>query len=376
MEEVKDNKRIWKFLYTVAHNFVLHRFNMKAEPCRIDGPCLIISNHVTTWDPLLLAMSFRDNPINFVASEHIFRNGFISKVLEKLVAPIPRRKATTGSDTVKACLRRLKEGAAVCIFAEGDATWDGITHDIFPATGKLARLGNATLVTYRLEGGYLSLPRWSKKLRRGLMRGGPVGIYPPEQLRKMKPEEIDELINRDIFEDAWERQRNEQIEYKGKNIAEGIEQAYFVCPKCGRIGTVKGVGDHIVCDCGFDVLYTAKGFLEPAEPFETLAQWDKWQHEKLREMTGEADGMLFSDAGLTLTEIGAGHSEQILSRGELCQYTDSISCGDMSFMLSDISNMAMVKSNILLLSSREHYYEIRASKPCCLRKYLAVWNNR
>ena len=374
MEKAKNYMHKWKFLYTVLHSFVLRKFNLKSEPCHVDGPCLIISNHVTTWDPILLAMSFKERPIHFVASEHIFRRGLISKIIVYLVAPIPRRKAASGADTVKACLRRLKDGAAVCIFAEGDATWDGLTHDIFPATGKLARLGNATLITYRLEGGYLTLPRWSKKTRRGLMRGGAVGIYPPEQLRKMKPEEINELIERDIFEDAWARQKEEQIEYKGKKTAEGIEKAFFMCPKCGRIGTVKGVGDRIVCDCGFDVLYSAKGFLEPAEPFETLAQWDQWQHERLCGLSDDEGTVLFSDEDLTLTEIGSGHTEKLIDRGMLCQYSDCVSCGKTSFKLSDINSMAMVKSTILLLSVQDRYFEIRASKPCCLRKYLAMWN--
>ena len=126
---------------------------------------------MTTWDPLLLAMSFPDKPIRFVASEHIFRHGLVSRLLTWLVAPIPRKKAASGADTVMASLRALKAGDSVCIFAEGDASWDGLTHPVFPATGKLARMAGVPLVTYRLEGGYLSLPRWSKKLRRGKMRG-------------------------------------------------------------------------------------------------------------------------------------------------------------------------------------------------------------
>ena len=37
--------------------------------------------------------------------------------------------------------------------------------------------------------------------------------------------------------------------------------------------------------------------------------------------------------------------------------------------------MAIVKANILLLTTGDHYYEIRAQRSCCLRKYLAVWQN-
>ena len=147
----------WKFVYWLAHGFLTRLFYLEAERLNPIGPCLIIANHVTNWDPLLLAMSFPDTPIRFVASEHIFRHGLISKLLEWLVAPIPRKKAASGADTVMSVLRALKAGDTVCIFAEGDATWDGLTHPVCPATGKLARMAGVPLLTYRIEGGYLAV---------------------------------------------------------------------------------------------------------------------------------------------------------------------------------------------------------------------------
>ena len=375
MEEQKRRRRWWRVLYALMHAFVARRFHMDAAPCTPDGPCLIIANHVTTWDPLLLALSFPKTPIRFVASEHIFRHGWISRLLEKLVAPIPRRKGSTGMDTVKACLRALKEGETVCIFAEGDASWDGLTHPIFAATGKLARSSGATLLTYRLEGGYLSLPRWSKKLRKGKMRGAVVGSYPPEALKKMKGEEINALIDRDIFEDAWKRQREEHIAYRGKNRAEGVEKGFFLCPRCEKIGGIRGVGDRIVCSCGFELYYTEEGFLDPAEPFETLADWDAWQLERLKTLPAPESGVLFSDEGMSLHEIGSAHGETKLAGGRLCQTADALICGETRFALGEITGMAIVKANILLLTAGDRYYEIRAERPCCLRKYLAVWQN-
>ena len=375
---MKDRKRrglIWRFLYALCHRFIIGRFHLDAEPCPVEGPCLIVSNHVTTWDPLLLAMSFPTTPIRFVASEHIFRRGWVSRLLEWLVAPIPRRKGAAGMDTVKACLRALKDGDTVCIFAEGDATWDGLTHPVFPATGKLARSSGATLVTYRLEGGYLSLPRWSKKLRRGRMHGAAVGIYPADQLRKMKGEDVTALIDRDIFEDAWQRQRQAPVAYRAKNRAEGIEKGFFLCPRCECVGQIRGTGDRIVCSCGFETFYTEEGFLDPPEPFVTLADWDAWQLQRLRTLPLSEDGVLFSDEDMTLHEIGSGHSETALGGGRLSQTEDALVCGETRFALAEITSMAIVKANILLLTTGDHYYEIRAQRSCCLRKYLAVWQN-
>ena len=365
----------WRFLCWLLRAFVIRRFKLTAEPCKTDGPCLIVSNHVTNWDPLLLAMSFPDTPIRFVASEHIFRHGLVSRLLEWLVAPIPRKKAASGADTVMAILRALKAGDTVCLFAEGDASWDGLTHPVFPATGKLARMSGVTLVTYRLEGGYLSLPRWAKSRRRGRMRGAAVGIYTPEKLKAMKGPEITALIDRDLFEDAFERQRTEHVRFEGRNRAEGIERGFFICPKCGKPGNVRGVGDRVVCACGLDLLYTEEGFFDPPEPVATIAAWEAFQQGALKTICDGADGLLFSDENMTLREIASGHRETLLGQGELKQYPDALELGGQRFMLRDIDSMAMVKAGILLFSVGDRYYEIRAAGERCLRKYLMVWQN-
>lgn len=369
----KRYNRWWRILYTLASGFITKRFNYDADPCYEEGSCIVISNHVTTWDPLLLAMSFPEKHLHFVASEHIFRHGLLSKLLCAILDPIPRRKATTGTDTVMMSLRRIRSGGSVAIFGEGDASWNGMTEPIMPATGKMVRASGAKLITYRIEGGYLSLPRWSKQLRRGAMRGRIIGVYEPEMLRGMKPEEINELINNDIREDAWERQKNECTKFKGKKLAKGIESGLFLCPKCGNIDTMKGVGNKVTCTCGMKVTYTELGTFDPPEPFENFWQWDRWQMERLKSGRFRHGEDFFSDSDLTLRRVEAGHKERVLCKGRLTQYTDAIDMAGRRFELGEISNMAMVKNNILLFSIDKDYYEIRSEEACCLRKYLTMW---
>ena len=363
----------WKLLYRLTHGFITRRFHLEAERLDPDGPCLIIANHVTNWDPLLLAMSFPNTPIRFVASEHIFRRGPVSKLLEKLVAPIPRRKAASGADTVMTVLRALKAGDTVCIFAEGDASWDGLTHPVFPATGKLARMAGVPLVTFRLEGGYLSMPRWSGRLRRGKVRGHQIGFYTPGELKKKKGPEITAMIDRDLFEDAFARQREEHVRFRGKNRAEGIERGFFFCPRCGKSGSVHGTGDRVVCACGLNLYYTEEGFFDPPAPVETLAAWESLQQAALQKLCGEAKALLFSDSALVLREITSGHRETALGTGTLTLRPDTLEIAGQRFPLSEIDSMAMVKAHILLFSVGDRYYEIRAKDNCCLRKYLMAW---
>ena len=366
-------QKIWRLLYGLARPFLIKRFALTAEPCKVEGPCLIVANHVTNYDPLLLAMSFADTPIRFVASEHIFRHGLVSKLLDWLVAPIPRKKAASAADTVMTVLRALKAGDTVCIFAEGDATWDGLTHPVFPATGKLARMAGVPLLTYRLEGGYLSMPRWSGKLRRGKVRGHQIGFYPPEELKSLKGPEITAMIDRDLYEDAFARQRIEHVPYRARKRAEGIERGFFICPQCGELGHTLGVGNYVLCACGMRLYYTEEGFFDPPAPVETVAAWESIQREALKKLYEGAKDALFSDPDMRLREIGAGHRQKTLGRGTLTMLPDAMTLAGRRFSLADIDSMAMVKTHILLFSAGDHYYEIRTESDRCLRKYLMAW---
>ena len=223
----------WRVLYRTAGARLRSRFNYTCEPVEADGPYLLISNHVTNNDPFFVGLSSPDRPLTYVASEHIFRLGAVSKLIAKLLDPIPRSKAASGAGTVKNVLRRLKDGEAVALFAEGDCTWNGMSAGVFPATGKLAKAAGVPLVTYRIDGGYLSRPRWSVNGRKGRMHGGPVHIYSVEELKQMSAEEVTAAIDSDIFVDEWENQAEEPIEFKGRGKAEGLERGYYFCPCCG-----------------------------------------------------------------------------------------------------------------------------------------------
>ena len=376
MDEYQRHKIIWRLLYPLVQFWLCPKFSLRHENFALDGPCLIIPNHVCAWDPLLVAMSLRRKQVYFVASEHLFRLGFVSRLLGWLVAPIPRRKAASGADTVKACLKHLRAGRSVCLFAEGEQCWDGRTGPIFPATGKLAKRSGASLVTFKLEGGYLSIPRWGKGVRRGRMRVGPVKVYPPERLAEMTPEEINAAIASDISEDAWARQDAEPVRFRGKRRAEGIEKALFLCPGCGKLGTLRTEDDRVFCACGMETRYTETGFFDPPSPHRSIADWDDWQHDALRRGEFAHDGeLLFSDAPVRLSAIAADHGEEELGSGTLEQYGDRLVCAGRSFALGEIGSMAVVQAHLLLFSHQGQYWQVRSDHGANLRKYLAIWRN-
>ena len=182
MEYKKRHQRLWGFERFICRVLVKIKFNFSGKLNDPEGPYIVLSNHVTDWDPLMVGSTFRRH-MYFVASEHIYRLGFLSKLISFFLSPIARQKGGNAAGTVKAILRTLKDGYNVCFFPEGNRSWDGRTWEFTESTGKLVRASGASLITYKLTGGYFSSPRWAgKSIRRGSMKGEIVGIYSPEEI--------------------------------------------------------------------------------------------------------------------------------------------------------------------------------------------------
>ncbi|MDR0474272.1 MAG: 1-acyl-sn-glycerol-3-phosphate acyltransferase, partial [Treponema sp.] len=199
-------------------------------------PSLVIANHYTDLDPGMIVAGF-SGYMYFVASEHAFRWGFVTKLLNFAFSPIPINKAQADSSALREILHRLKAGCSICIFAEGNRSFNGSTGNILPfSTAKLVKMSGADLITYRLEGSYFASPRWSKKMRYGKTRGMVTGKYSAEQLKSMTLEQIFSVIQQGISDDSYKWQKENRIPFRGKDIAEHIETVLYLCPKCRKIG--------------------------------------------------------------------------------------------------------------------------------------------
>lgn len=380
MEQVlKRHRGIWFFLKATLGGIVKNIYGFECEPADPGkGPYLILANHNTDLDPALIALSFPDH-MYFVASEHVFRKGFASWLLKYCFAPISRTKGTTDATAALSVIRTIRQKSSVCLFAEGNRSFNGVTGPIFPATGKLAKATGASLVTYRFEGGYLTLPRWARSIRKGRMIGRLVHVYSPEELKAMTPEEVNRHIREDIAEDAFDRQcmQPHPLRYRGKGLAEGLENALYFCPKCGKPGTLHSKDDRFFCDCGMSVRYTETGFFEGEDvPFSTVRDWDTWQNSRLREYIDSlGDGVIaFSDENVKLIRVELGHKSRPLETGKLFITKTAIGVGAHSFPLEKVVSMGLMGTYKMMFSVEGVSYELRTAKNMyCGRKYLTFF---
>lgn len=350
-------------------------FKIDAEPAPdIKGPFLLLANHNADLDPVIINLSFREL-IYFVASEHIFRVGFVSYLLKRYLDPISRLKGGNDLKTVKDILTRIKRGRSVCIFAEGNTSFNGETCPVPKSTGKLAKICEVPLVTYQFEGGYLTTPRWAHTMRRGRMRGYVVNVYPPEQLKLMTTAEVNAAIAKDLHEDAYARQEIKKVRFKGRRLAEGLEAALFICPQCESIGTLHSHDNEFSCNCGFKAIYDEYGYLNNSQ-YTTVLDWDRWQDSKLTQIAANLGSKeAFADKAVTLLRIHPDHRSEVIKPGSgaITMFRDRIKCGDLEFPISSITDMALYgRANITFSSSGGHY-EIISTPPFCGRKYLELF---
>ena len=112
--------RIWKLFWWPVRLIAWLKFGFVPVSERVKGPFLLVCNHNTDWDPLLVGSSFWDGQMYFVASEHIFRSPLLGQLIAWAQDPIPRQKGGSAASAVKAMLRHLKEGHNVALFPEGN----------------------------------------------------------------------------------------------------------------------------------------------------------------------------------------------------------------------------------------------------------------
>lgn len=339
------------------------KYGFKVEnPIDLKEPYIMMANHLTDNDMLFLMIATK-NPIFFVCSEHLARAKGGSKLLLKLFNPILMFKGSIGMGTTREIMRRIKDGNNICIFPEGSRTFDGRTNPIAHSTGKLVKAAKCGLVTFHLDGGFYVQPRWSKTWRKGPISGHVVNVYSSEQLKGMSADEIYEHIVSDIHEDAYEKQLKAPVPYTGERLAEGIENIFFMCPKCGKLETIHSKDDRFFCECGLDGKYDEYGFISgEGVPFKTIPEWVDWQDAKFNEMyDDESNSMSYSNDGAVMIEIGRDHSETVLAEGTFYGDREGIRIGDYSFNYLDMEGTEYINlGNTFLFAVDKRYYSVTA----------------
>jgi 1-acyl-sn-glycerol-3-phosphate acyltransferase len=129
------------------------------------GPCLLVPNHQSVLDPLLLQGSL-PRPVDSMTKSTQFSSLFFRWLLPRLHA-FPVRRYRIDAQSVRVVLRRLEEGRAVCIYPEGERSWDGRLQPFRRGTLRLILRAGVPVIPVGIDGTYRTWPRWARRPRRG-----------------------------------------------------------------------------------------------------------------------------------------------------------------------------------------------------------------
>ena len=131
-----------------------------------EGPFLLIVNHLSFVDPILM-MAACPRRFHALAKSTQFASGrFYAWLLPRVLA-VPTRRYKVDPQVVRTVLRLLEAGEGVCIYPEGERSWDGTPQPLRRGSVRLLLKAGVPVVPCGISGSFEAKPRWSPTRHRG-----------------------------------------------------------------------------------------------------------------------------------------------------------------------------------------------------------------
>ncbi len=124
------------------------------------GAALIIANHQSFMDPLLVGLAARRH-LTYLARKTLFKNRLFGAYLRS-VNCVPVDQEGVAKEGLKTAVEKLQAGGAVLIFPEGERTWKGPMQPLKPGIHLLIKRAPAPIIPVGIAGAYEAYPRTAK----------------------------------------------------------------------------------------------------------------------------------------------------------------------------------------------------------------------
>lgn len=134
---------------------VMYRFDKTGrDAVPEDGPALLVCNHVSFVDALIVAAAFR-RPVRFIMHHTIWRHPALNWIF-RIGGVIPIAPRHEDPALTEAAFERtadaLRRGELVCIFPEGKITWDGELNEFKSGVERIMEESNVPVIPMALRG--------------------------------------------------------------------------------------------------------------------------------------------------------------------------------------------------------------------------------
>ncbi len=118
----------------------------------IQGKAVIISNHISNWDPLLLAVIFK-RQIFWMGKAELFKSS-AARLFFKIVKAFPVKRGEGDLAAIRHAFRILRDGNLFGIFPEGTRIKSGEMARFEPGTAMIALKNDSPVVPIYIKGRY------------------------------------------------------------------------------------------------------------------------------------------------------------------------------------------------------------------------------
>ncbi|MCY3678768.1 MAG: 1-acyl-sn-glycerol-3-phosphate acyltransferase [Gemmatimonadetes bacterium] len=126
-----------------------------------EGPFILVANHESILDPLLIQTNCR-RTVHFFAKSTQFGANAVFRWFLPRVAAIPARRYRVDPQSVRTALRALERGDGVGIYLEGERSWEGALRPFRRGSIRLILKAGVPVVPCHVSGTYDAWPRWTR----------------------------------------------------------------------------------------------------------------------------------------------------------------------------------------------------------------------
>ncbi|MBO4688669.1 MAG: 1-acyl-sn-glycerol-3-phosphate acyltransferase [Clostridiales bacterium] len=264
----------------------------------MEGPLVIVGNHPSSIDPIIMATTVRGRPINFVAGTFLFRNKIFAHIITK-GGCIPKAQFRNDMRTVRAMFRVLSRGGVLGIFPEATRMVDGHSIPFDSGLASLIKKNGAAVAILRSHGAYMTWPRWSENSwRKGRITAEYVHVITKEEVAEMSVQEIHQVMLEHLDYNEYEYFRSHPQVFRSKDPLCGIENVACICPRCRSMNAMRAENGKILrcVKCGNTVNVDKYGFFTPSgeedKCFPDLHEWNRWEQTIYEESISSPDFVL------------------------------------------------------------------------------------